>query len=438
VHKEEKLQVGRLAEEALKIKINDSLRAEDVDLQTLVTHQTAVHTKDTVESVFAAFAKANVEFTAVLDGARLVGLCSRHQISELLGGRYGFSLWARKPIGQHLSPNEIRVSVTTPIGDVLKKVFARSDDSFYDDVLLVDENESFLGLITTQTLFEVQNALLRTNIRDLVEKEREIQRKNEQTQMDLRMAMELQQAFMSVTYPIFPPSATVETTEICFSNRYLPASLIGGDFFYIVRLSDSCAGIFICDVMGHGVRSALITSMLRALIEATGPETANPGQLMTRLNSELTSILRQTGTVLFVTAFYCTLDSLTGKLHFARAGHPRPLRIHGNNNQIDLLTDQSEKSGPALGLLPEVDYKTTTISLSPKDRILFFTDGIIEAEGGDNREFGLDGLISSLRRNIDHADRLLELIEDDVRSFAGSNDIKDDICLVMIQWRPGR
>src|SRR4029077_149123 len=127
-----------------------------------------------------------------------------------------------------------------------KKVFARSDDSFYDDVLLVDENQGFLGLITTQTLFEVQNALLRTNIRDLVEKEREIQTKNEQTQMDLRMAMELQQALMSVTYPLFPPSATLETTKIFFSPLSLPASLIGGDFFYVIRLSDSCAGIFIC------------------------------------------------------------------------------------------------------------------------------------------------------------------------------------------------
>jgi sigma-B regulation protein RsbU (phosphoserine phosphatase) len=423
-------------EEASKTEIKDSLRAEDIDLQRLVSHRTAVQAKDTVESVFAAFAKDNVEFTAVLDDGRLMGLCSRHQISELLGGRYGFSLWARKPIGQHLSPNEIRVSVTTPIGDVLKKVFARSDDSFYDDVLLVDEKKSFLGLITTQTLFEVQNALLRTNIRDLVEKEREIQRKNEQTQMDLRMAMELQQAFMSVTYPVFPSNATVKTTEISFSHRYLPASLIGGDFFHIVRLSDSCAGIFICDVMGHGVRSALITSMLRALIEAAGSEASNPGQLMARLNSELTNILRQTGTVLFVTAFYCTLDSSTGQLHFARAGHPRPLRIQGNNNQIELLTDQSEKGGPALGLLPGVHYKTTTISLSPRDRILLFTDGIIEAEGSDNREFDLDGLTSSLHRNLDHADGLLELIENDVRSFAGNNDIKDDICLVMVQWNP--
>jgi serine phosphatase RsbU (regulator of sigma subunit) len=422
----------------LKIQINDPLRADDVDLRTLVSHRTAVQANDTVESVFAVFTKNNLEFVAVLNDAGLVGLCSRHQISELLGGRYGFSLWARKPIGQHLSPNEIRVSVRTPIGDVLQKVFARSDDAFYDDVLLVDENESFLGLITTETLFKVQNALLRTNIRDLVEKEREIQAKNEQTQMDLRMAMELQQALMPVTYPLFPAKATVETAQLRFSHVYLPASLIGGDFFFIARVSDSCAGIFICDVMGHGVRSALITSMLRALIEGLGSEAADPGQLMTRLNSELTSILKQTGTVLFITAVYCTLDSETGRLRFSRGGHPHPLLIRSEKKQIEVLSGQSDRGGPALGLLPGAHYNTTATSLSPGDRILLFTDGLIEAEDSGDRQFGMDGLTTSLRRNLDRADRLLELIENDVRSFAGSDDFKDDVCLVMVQWNPSR
>jgi serine phosphatase RsbU (regulator of sigma subunit) len=425
-------------EEALKIQINDPLRAGGIDLRTLVNHQTAVQANDTVESVFAAFAKDNVEFVAVLDQARLVGLCSRLQISELLSGRYGFSLWARKPIRQHVSPNEIRVLVTTPIGDVLKKVFARGDDAFYDDVLLIDENESFLGLITTQTLFKVQNALLRTNIRDLVEKEREIQTKNEQMQMDLRMAMELQQALISVTYPLFPAKATAKTASLRFSHLYLPASLIGGDFFFIVRVSESCAGIFICDVMGHGVRSALITSMLRALIEGLGPEAADPGQLMTRLNTELTNILQQTGTVLFVTALYCTLDARTGQLRFARAGHPNPLCLHSDTNEIEILSAQPNRVDPALGLLPGARYNTIAVSLSPGDRILLFTDGLIEAEDRHDRQFGIEGLTDCLRRNFDRSDGLVELIENDVRSFAGSNEFKDDVCLVLVQWDPNR
>jgi phosphoserine phosphatase RsbU/P len=436
VQEQEKLSADRLMEAAPKIEISDSLRADDVDLRMLVSYRIAVQTSDTVESVLAAFAKDEVEFIGVMDGPALVGLCSRHQISELVGGRYGFSLWARKPIGAHLSPNEIRVLVTTPIADLLKKVFARNDDVFYDDILLVDEDDAFVGLITTQTLFKVQNALLRTNIRDLIEREREIQTKNEQMQQDLGMAMELQQAMMSVTYPIFPGSATIQTAHLQFSHLYRPASLIGGDFFFIARVSDSCAGIFICDVMGHGVRSALVTSMLRALIEGLGPEVADPGQLMTRLNTELTNILKQTGTVLFVTALYCTLDSGTGQLRFARAGHPDPLRIHSSTNEIEILIRQPNTRGPALGLLPEAHYNTTIVSLSPGDRILLFTDGLIEAEDRDARQFGIDGLTTSLRRNLQAVDGLLPLIEKDVRSFAGTNDFKDDVCLVMVQWNP--
>ena len=195
-----------------------------------MSHRTAVQANDTVESVFAAFARDNVEFIAILESGRLAGLCSRHQISELLSGRYGFSLWARKP-SRHLSPSEIRVLVTTPISDVLTQVLARRRGSFYDDILLVDETSRF-RLITTKTLFKVQNALLRTNIRDLIEKEREIQAKNEQTQMDLRMAMELQQALMPVTYPLFPAGATVETSHLRFFHVSSGQSDWGRLLFY--------------------------------------------------------------------------------------------------------------------------------------------------------------------------------------------------------------
>jgi serine phosphatase RsbU (regulator of sigma subunit) len=127
-------------------------------------------------------------------------------------------------------------------------------------------------------LFKVQNALLRTNISDLVDKEQEIRSKNEQMETDLRMAMELQQALMSFNYPRFFGGGR----ELGFSHRYRPASMVGGDFFFISRISDSCAGIFICDLMGHGVRSALITSMLRALIEARGRARFSPHRIEPR------------------------------------------------------------------------------------------------------------------------------------------------------------
>ena len=296
-------------EESVSVPVDfrPPVRAESIDLRTLVSHRTATQSVASMESVSEIFKNGPANFMAVLDGERLLGMCSRQETAALLGGRYGFSLWARKPIGEHLCKQETRIEVTMPIGDVLRAVFARPDKNFYDDVLLVDESGGFLGFIGTETLFKVQNALLLTNIRELEERDRVIRRKNEQMETDLRMATELQQALMPSTYPSFP-SDPDGVTALRFYHRYLPASMMGGDFFHIARLSDDTAGICICDVMGHGVRAALITAMLRALIETHAAEAADPGRFLTELNNEFTRILKQTGTLVFATVLYCVIN----------------------------------------------------------------------------------------------------------------------------------
>ena len=83
---------------------------------------------------------------------------------------------------------------------------------------------------------------------------------------------------------------------------------MGGDFFHIARLSDDTAGVCICDVMGHGVRAALITAMLRALIETHAVDAADPGRFLTELNNEFTRIMKQTGTLVFATVLYCVIN----------------------------------------------------------------------------------------------------------------------------------
>src|SRR5499427_8823508 len=227
----------------IALDLTPPVRAESIDLRALIGHRTATQADASVESVADTFKSGSVNFVAVLEGQRLLGMCSRQEIAALLGGRYGFSLWARKPIRDHLCKEEKRIKVATPIGDVLRTVFARPDENFYDDVLLVDENGGYLGFIGTETLFKVQNALLLTNICELEERDREIRQKNEQMETDLRMATELQQALMPSTYPGISARAGTPATRLRFCHRYLPATLMGGDFFHIARLSDEAAAV---------------------------------------------------------------------------------------------------------------------------------------------------------------------------------------------------
>jgi len=412
------------------LDLRSPVRAEAIDLRALVSHRTATPGAASMDSVFEIFKSGPANFMAVLDGERLLGMCSRQETAALLGGRYGFSLWARKPIGEHLCKQETRIEVAMPIGDVLRAVFARPDKNFYDDVLLVDESGGFLGFIGTETLFKVQNALLLTNIRELEERDRVIRHKNEQMETDLRMATELQQAMMPNAYPSFPTESK-GVTALRFYHRYLTASMMGGDFFHIARLSEDTAGICICDVMGHGVRAALITAMLRALIETHAAEAADPGRFLTELNNEFTRIMKQTGTLVFATVLYCVINIRERGASFARAGHPAPLRVRRTAGEVQTVASGEGSSGPAMGLIPNAQFKTTEVKLAPGDLLLFFTDGFVEVEDKGNREFGIEGLRQSIQSNLDQStESLLEAIIRDVYKFADSTVLTDDACLV--------
>ena len=416
---------------SVQLDFSPPVRAESIDLRALVSHRTATQSNASMESVSEIFKNGSANFVAVLEGERLLGMCSRQENAALLGGRYGFSLWARKPIDQHLCEQETCINVAMPIGDVLRAVFARPDENFYDDVLLVNEKGGFLGFIATETLFKVQNALLLTNIRELQERDREIRQKNEQMETDLRMATELQQALMPSTYPSFPADAAAGATRLSFCHRYLPATLMGGDFFHIARLNDDTAAICICDVMGHGVRAALITAMMRAMIETHAVEAREPGRLLTQLNSEFTGILKQTGTLVFVTVLYCIINIRAGTARFARAGHPPPLRVRRSSGEVQTIILGANSAGPAIGIIPNAQFKTIEMKLAPGDCLLFYTDGIIEVEASNGGQFGIEGLRESVRSNLDKpTESLLDSIVSDVYKFGDSTVLTDDACLV--------
>ena len=266
---------------------------------------------------------------------------------------------------------------------------------------------------------------------EIEERDREIRQKNEQMETDLRMATELQQALMPSTYPTFPADAAAGATKLRFCHRYLPATLMGGDFFHIARLNEDTAAICICDVMGHGVRAALITAMMRAMIETHSVEAPEPGRLLTQLNSEFTGILKQTGTLVFVTVLYFVINIKTGTARFARAGHPPPLRVRRSSDEVQTIIMGADSAGPAIGIIRNAQFKTTEMKLAPGDFLLFYTDGIIEVEARDGCQFGVKGLRESVRSNLDQpTESLLDAIVSDVYKFGDSTVLTDDACLV--------
>jgi sigma-B regulation protein RsbU (phosphoserine phosphatase) len=266
---------------------------------------------------------------------------------------------------------------------------------------------------------------------ELARSQSELRRKNEILEEDLKMARDIQQAILPQQYPTFPPAASEESSLLHFCHQYHPTGQVGGDFFNILALTDTKAGIFICDVMGHGVRSALVTAMVRGLVEELRPIAPDPGQLLTRINSDLRAILRQSRTPLFTTAFYLVADLEKRQIHYSNAGHPRPFLIHRPKGTVEVLRHADGKARPALGLFADSVYPTTTRELAAGDMAMLFTDGLFEVEGAQGEQYSQDLLLEAVRRNASlHCRDMFAAVLSEVGEFTVNREFSDDVCMV--------
>ena len=179
---------------------------------------------------------------------------------------------------------------------------------------------------------------------ELARSREELRTKNLQMEENLRMAHEIQLAMLPQQYPVFPGNVPPEQSAFQFVHRYQPAETVSGDFFSVSALSDTEAAVFICDVTGHGIRAALVTAMIRALAEELKPLAREPGMFLRKLNSDLCSILKTTGSPMLTTAFYLVADWQTGVMRFANAGHPKPLLVRRATRQVELLANATGHS----------------------------------------------------------------------------------------------
>ena len=262
----------------------------------------------------------------------------------------------------------------------------------------------------------------------------QVARYNQQMQADLDMARKLQQSLLPDKYPSFPGAAPPGQSTLRFEHRYQSTEALAGDFFGVVALSDTAAGMFICDVMGHGVRAALVTAMVRALLDELAPVVRDPGRFLTEMNHKLAAILKQTDGPIFATAFYLIADVAAGELRYANAGHPRPLHLQRGAGQVGPLP-MSQRGGPALGVFAQSIYTTNHCLLGADDVVLLFTDGLVEVAAPDGgADYGPARLLAAAQERISlPLANLLDELLADVRKFSGAGAFADDVCLLGMQ-----
>jgi phosphoserine phosphatase RsbU/P len=253
----------------------------------------------------------------------------------------------------------------------------------------------------------------------------ELAQRNQVYEEEVQLAREIQQALASSHFPqIFN-----DKHELQFGARYLPISGLAGDFFEIVRISDQVCGLLICDVMGHGVRSALVVAMLRGLMEKQRRSASDPSAYLNGLNKGLASILDRADATMFATAFYAVVDLNENQLRYACAGHPGAI-VCGTNGVHQLASKKCDR-GPGLGLIPKASFPSQEIPLDQVGRLLLFTDGLIEAENEAGEDFLEAGLIKVVEaRKDENLEEMLDGVIATVLAHSEGHHFDDDVCLL--------
>jgi sigma-B regulation protein RsbU (phosphoserine phosphatase) len=264
----------------------------------------------------------------------------------------------------------------------------------------------------------------------------QVRRIKENMEEDVRMAAELQKTFFPRGYPTFPEGVPESGSCVEFYHHYDASGMVSGDFCTIRRLSDTKAGIFQCDVMGHGVRAALGTALICAIVEELSPLAADPGKFLGRMNELLLPMLQQEDMLLFASACYLVFDAATGEVSLANAGHPVPLHFKAEEQAATMLMDDPSKRGCALAIMEGATYETVHKQIVPGDSVVLYTDGLYEVERNDGEEFGEERLLEAAQRFVGAPlQTVFPELTNEARLFAEQGELNDDVCLVGLHFK---
>ena len=285
-----------------------------------------------------------------------------------------------------------------------------------------------LAQIRTVLLIVALNALLAAGValalglydrmRRQIEASYRVRRERDALEREMNVAREVQRELLPRAAPRFEG---LELAGVC-----RPAIAVGGDYYDYLRHADGRPGLVIADISGKGVPAAILMASLQASVRSLFPTAADPGQLHERLNNALCG---SSSTARYATAFLADFDPGARRLTYSNAGHLPALVIRGAQ------TLRCQEGGIPIGLFEGATYDTGALTLEPGDLLALFTDGVTEAPGPDDEEFGEDRLADLLRAHKGGSlETAVQAVLDALLDWGGPA-AHDDVTLVLARVR---
>jgi serine phosphatase RsbU (regulator of sigma subunit) len=224
------------------------------------------------------------------------------------------------------------------------------------------------------------------------------------------------------------PSAAPRLEGARVAFRHVPAAAVAGDLFEFLDVSPRRAGLLVADVSGHGIGAALIASMVKVAAAAQQEHADNPPRVLAGIHAALSG---QLPVGQFVTAVYVHLDVARGVLRHASAGHPPALLRRSADGRVVPVGE----TGPLIVSLAPGEYPLAQVPIAAGDRLLLYTDGVVEAMRADAAMFGPERLATLLAGEQGGPEALLTSVVERVTAFTGrrGGDLEDDLTLLAVE-----
>jgi len=276
-----------------------------------------------------------------------------------------------------------------------------------EGLTFTEEDQRLLAIIAGQSAQVVENARL-------YEEEQALKRMQE----EVRLAATIQMDLLPKNAPVVPGY------EI--AGRSIPAQLVGGDYFDFIPIDESRLALCLADVSGKGLPASLLMANVQATLRGQALTSPSASVCVARANKLLHM---STSSEKFVTLFYAQLDPEAHTLTYCNAGQDNPFLFSTGKEPVRLGT-----GGIVLSIMEEFPYQEDTVSMTPGDCLVIYSDGITEAVNLDQVQFG-EGRIAEVvsTHRLESASAIIDAIVDAARAHAGSAAQADDMTIVVLK-----
>jgi sigma-B regulation protein RsbU (phosphoserine phosphatase) len=268
---------------------------------------------------------------------------------------------------------------------------------------------NLLNILANQSAVAIENAQM---VEEVIEKER--------MEEELSIARDLQVSMLPAECP------AVSGFDIAAYS--LSAREVGGDFYDFIEMGADRAGFVIGDVTGKSVSGALVMSASRSVFRMLSEEKLSVGESMNRANRRLKKDVKAG---MFVALLYAVLNSQDRTLTMCSAGQTQPIMMSAKTAEATLV--ETEGDTFPLGILEDANYEETRLQLQSGDKVVFYTDGIVEAMNEQEEIYGFERLQEVIRSSrVDTAEKLMNEVIKSVDAFTGSAPQHDDITVIVV------